>query len=129
MYSPFHLVCLAGNFMFGTSELRSPVADKALIGVLAVMRRKILNGLEQCYIFRIANLIVLNTGSGSCQYRHRTYKHNQKVYDADSCKSCRCSNGKVMCAMRQCARPRCPGGVRPITKKGVCCPFCPTSKF
>uniref|UniRef100_A0A2C9M6L5 VWFC domain-containing protein n=1 Tax=Biomphalaria glabrata TaxID=6526 RepID=A0A2C9M6L5_BIOGL len=47
------------------------------------------------------------------------------TYNPEPCTKCVCIKGHFECMSFSCILPKCKGNVKPVVRKGKCCPTCP----
>lgn len=62
-----------------------------------------------------------------CVFNKTTYQHDE-TWDMDSCRSCRCVNGRPNCAEMKCPDMQCGPNEMKKAIPGQCCPKCVESK-
>lgn len=62
-----------------------------------------------------------------CVYNQTTYQHDE-TWNMDSCRSCRCVNGRPNCAEMKCPEVRCRANEVKQVPAGQCCAKCVESK-
>lgn len=63
-----------------------------------------------------------------CVYNKTTYQHDE-TWNMDSCRSCRCVNGRPNCAEMKCPEIRCRANEMKKVLPGQCCAKCVESKW
>ncbi|XP_076799666.1 uncharacterized protein LOC143444348 isoform X2 [Clavelina lepadiformis] len=91
---------------------------------------RIVCSVEDCDEMNCKNPITLpNTCCPSCSgcaYQGVTYNDGDMVESLDTCQSCTCQNGNVVCSQRECEELQC---LSQVTISGECCPSCSSCTY